>query len=182
MYEQDYFEWLCEMVHANCDRNGKTWWILMNDLYRRQFIAIVQHDENRAGDGLDLREEYMRELPSTKYVEIDKGCTVLEMLIGLARRIDFELSDPFDISVEDRTAYWFWEMLENLKLTDYDDDSYAGNGGIINVPDILDKFLMREYKRSGVGGLFPLRKSHKDQRQVEIWYQMSAYLAEKKAV
>jgi len=30
--------------------------------------------------------------------------------------------------------------------------------------------------------LFPLQKNTKDQRKVEIWYQMSAYLAEREAV
>ena len=36
----------------------------------------------------------------------------------------------------------------------------------------------RRYKRSGEGGLFPLKNAAKDQRKVEIWYQLSSYLLE----
>ena len=177
--KQDYFEWLCSFIHA--DQEDKSYWLLMKDLYRRVFYSIVPHDENRAGDGLDLREEYVRELMFTKYIEIEGECTVLEMLIGLARRIDFEMTDPYDDTSTDRTAYWFWEMLDNLGLTAFDDESYVEYGGIVHVDDIINRFLDRDYKRSGEGGLFPLHKTNKDQRQIEIWYQMAAYLAEKKA-
>lgn len=178
--KQDYFDWLCDLIHAN--QEDKSYMLLMKDLYRRVFYSIIPHDENRAGDGLDLREEYARDSWLPKYAEIEGECTVLEMLIGLARRIDFELSDPYDDSSTDKTAYWFWEMLDNLGLTVFDDESYVEYGGVHYVDDIIDKFLDREYKRSGEGGLFPLKESRKDQRRVEIWYQMSAYLAEKRAV
>lgn len=179
--KQDYFEWLCQLVHV--DQVDRSWWLLMKDLYRRIFFSIIPHDENRAGDGLDLREEYIRDNPwMPDYVEIEGECTVLEMLIGLARRIDFEQSNPYDDDHTDSTTYWFWEMIDNLGLIVFDDESYVDYGGVKYVDKIIDRFLSRKYKRSGEGGLFPLRDSRKDQRQVEIWYQMSAYLAEKEAV
>jgi hypothetical protein len=36
----------------------------------------------------------------------------------------------------------------------------------------------RLYTTSGYGGLFPLEEPKEDQRKVEIWYQMMAYLGE----
>lgn len=177
---QDYFEWLCELIHA--DQGDKSWWILMKDLHNKKFYSLIPHDENRAFDGLELREDYLRELWYPKYYEIDGECSVLEMLIGLARRIDYETVDPYTDDQDDKTVYWFWEMIDNLGLLMFDDESYVEYGGMYQVNKILKNFVERRYSRNGKGGLFPLNHSGKDQRRVEIWYQMSAYLNEREAV
>lgn len=178
---QDYFDWLCELIHA--DQIDRSWWLLMKDLYKMPFYSRVQHDDNREGDGLELREEYERDCPYFEYAEYlgDKDCSVLEMLIALARRINYELIDPYDEMDEkvDRTAYWFWEMIDNLGLMMFDDESYVEYGGFKHVDEIVYRLLEREYDYDGEGGLFPLDNPHEDQRDVEIWYQACAYLAER---
>jgi len=177
---QDYFEWLCEKIHV--DQGDRSYWILMKDLHSKIFIPFVPHDENRAFDGLELREDYMRDIWYPKYEEVEGDCTVLEMLVGLAKRIDFETTDPYTNDTSDKTVYWFWEMIDNLGLIKFDDDSYVELGGFHYVTKIIDSFVKRKYRRNGCGGLFPLEKSNKDQRKIEIWYQMSAYLNEHQAV
>ena len=42
----------------------------------------------------------------------------------------------------------------------------------------VDKLLGRDYFRDGFGGLFPLKHAKKDQRKVEIWYQLQNWLME----
>ena len=175
-----YFDWLCDIIQV--DKMNCSWRLLMKDLYQRPFYSLIEHDENRASDGLELREEYMHDMWYPDDVEIEGECSVLEMLIGLARRMDYETSDPYDDNSTDHTVYWFWEMIDNLGLIAFDDDSYFELGGIDNVDNIVDRFLERDYEYDGEGGLFPLVKSTKDQRDVEIWSQMSAYLLEKQAV
>lgn len=175
--EQDYFHWLCELVHI--DQEYDSYWLLAKELHRKEFYSLVPHDENRASDGLELREEYMREINYPRYIDIPGECSVFEMLIGLARRMDFETGDPYDFENSiDRTAYWFWEMIDNLGLMPFDDDSYVDYDGIRIVEDIIDRFLNREYDADGNGGLFPMRVVNEDQREVEIWYQMNQYLNE----
>lgn len=176
--EQDYFRWLCEMVHI--DQEDKAYWLLAKDLHRIEFYALVAHDENRASDGLELREEYLREINYPKYVDICGECSVFEMMIGLARRMDFETGDPYDFDDSiDRTSFWFWEMIDNLGLIAFDDDSYVEYDGMNNVENIIEKFLERRYGWNGEGGLFPLNYCREDQREVEIWYQMNQYLNER---
>jgi hypothetical protein len=46
------------------------------------------------------------------------------------------------------------------------------------VNDILYALIWRTYDPDGSGGFFPLLHSKKDQRQIEIWYQMHAYVRE----
>ena len=182
-YEQDYFHWLCELVHI--DQEDASYWILAKDLYQKEFYSLVPHDENRGYDGIELREEYLRDIGYPKYLTIDGECSVLEMLIGLARRMDFETSDPYDLDNGiDRTAYWFWEMMDNLGLSDFTDDAYAEmkDRAVVYVDWILENLLSRKYEPTGAGGLFPLSDCHENQCNVEIWYQMNAYLLEKYAL
>ena len=180
--EQDYFHWLCEMVHI--DQLNARYWLLAKDLHRHPFYSIVNHDENRASDGMELREEYLREINYPKYISLDGECSVFEMIIALARRMDFETTDPYSPDEGyDKTSYWFWEMMENLGLIIFSDDVYVEYGGVTQVDNILETMLHREYREDGhYGGLFPLEECSEDQREIEIWYQMCAYLMEREAV
>lgn len=179
--EQEYFNWLCELVHI--DQIERTYWLLAKDLYRKDFIALIDHDENRASDGLELREEYLRSISYTGYLDMDRECSVLEMLVALARRMDFETSDPNDpYDTKDSSSYWFWEMIDNLGLLEFDDASYVELEGQTYVDWVLEGFLNRQYAANGEGGIFPLHGVCEDQREVEIWYQMSAYLMEHRGV
>ena len=106
---------------------------------------------------------------------MDTPCSVLEMLIALAQRIEYILADPV---FDDRTQQWFWGMIENLGLEPFaNNDFYAVEKKYHN-NIILDRLLERRYLRTGTGGLFPLRTVHEDQTKIEIWYQMMAYLDE----
>lgn len=179
-FEQDYFHWLCELVHI--EQEERSYWLLAKDLHDKKFYSNVPHDENRAYDGLELRDEYLSAMGFPDYVTIDGECSVLEMLVGLARRISFETSDPDDMAGQDHTCYWFWEMIDNLGLTKYDDESYVDEEGQIYVDCALDILLGRNYKPDGEGGLFPLHNCSVNQRRVELWYQMCAYLNQRYAM
>lgn len=89
------------------------------------------------------------------------------MLISLSRNVAFLT----DVAVEK----WFWHFLEILELADFNDSSEIP---IDLVEDILNTVVWRTYEPNGSGGLFPLRYAHQDQRKVELWYQMNAYLIE----
>jgi len=172
--EQEYFNWLCDLIHI--DQIERTYWLLAKDLYRKPFIALIDHDDNRCSDGIELREEFLRDYERDGYLDMGRECSMLEMMIALARRIDFATSDPNDIYNTDTTSYWFWEMIDNLGLIEFDDDSYVELDGQTYVDWILDGFVNRQYSENGEGGLFPLDGDCEDQREVEIWYQMNAYL------
>lgn len=174
--KQDYFQWLCELVYI--DSKKDSYWILAKKLHETNFIWLVPNDDNRASDGIELRKEYFPERSYKDYRRWnDNPCSVFEMLIALARRIDFDVKDPDDR--RDFTHRYFWEMLDNLGLMQYDDDHYYERNGPIDCPAILSNFLHREYCSNGEGGLFPLRHRGQDQRYVEIWYQMNAYVNER---
>lgn len=174
--KQDYFQWLCNIVEIGTE--NAPYWLLAKDLHSKEFVWYIPNDDNRAMDGEELREEYLYTNHGGKKLRVVNGpCTMLEMLIALARRIGFEVSDPDDDC--DFTYKYFWELLGNLGLTMYHDDVYYELSGPEVCNSVLNILVNRDYCSNGEGGLFPLRNRVEDQRQVEIWYQMSAYINER---
>lgn len=171
----DYFQWLCAITKI--DSSAKSYWILAKELHKKEFYWTVPNDDNRGQDGKDLRDKFAENngYNDDEISCLDGPCTMLEMLIALSRRIEDTMADP---DKGDQTVKWFWMLLKNVGLDKYTDEDYADLCGTIMVNQILDEILDRTYKRSGKGGLFPLKKPEKDQRKVEIWYQMCAYLLE----
>jgi hypothetical protein len=92
---------------------------------------------------------------------------MLELLIGLSRRLSFE--------AEREPKYWFWRLVENAGLYKIMDNEL---GLEETIDRALEMIIWRTYESDGTGGLFPLRWPKKDQRKVELWYQLSAYVLE----
>lgn len=169
-----YFEWLCSFVKPFV--LDHSYHFLMLHLFRTDFYAVIPMDENRASDGIELRYRFGREkrirMSDIADVLDVKDCSVLEMMVALSLRCEEQIVDEPDVG--DRTRKLFWSMINNLGLNRMDDESYDS----FEVEDRLDIFLNREYKPDGTGGLFKLRRTRHDLRNVEIWYQMMWYLSE----
>lgn len=165
-----YFKWLYSRVdEINRRTPSITHWNLLRVLYSTEFTWFVPNDDNRAEDGRDLRHEFLRDqgFDSVDSDWFDLGCSFLEMLIALARRLIFEVGGS--------ERGWFWHLMAELELDTYTDDRAVPER---LVRDILDRVVNRTYEYDGQGGLFPLRRPTRDQRGVEIWYQLNAYILE----
>lgn len=79
-----------------------------------------------------------------------------------------------DPDIGNRTGQWFWNMIVNLGLGSMNDTKFNK----IHAKEIIQKFMDREYRRNGEGGLFTVKHCRTDLRSVEIWYQMCWYLDE----
>lgn len=166
-----YLRWLYSQIGSVKTRDAsKTYWGLAKLLLTKEFVWIIPNDDNRVEDGKDLRLEFLR---AEGITEIDPcwmelGCSMLEMMIGLSRRLSFEAGgEPRE---------WFFELIDNLGLYDLTDSRAISKR---KVEQVLDQLIWRNYDPDGTGGMFPLRYADRDQRDVEIWYQMQAYLIER---
>jgi len=164
-----YLKWLYGQVDSMRQKNPiHTHWNLLRLIYRKEFFWSIPNDDNRLEDGRELRHEFVEEKeidPDPDWMNM--GCSMLEMLVALARRLSFETGQP--------VRNWFWEFIQNLDLIDLTDDMIIPESV---VDDTLETVIWRTYNYNGQGGLFPLNYPEEDQRLVEIWYQQSAYLAE----
>lgn len=167
--DESYFTWLADQVGAIRPGNrSRTHWKLLRLLYRREFVWLIANDDNRVEDGRDLRREFLAEIggaPDQEWVGL--GCSFLEVVIGLARRLAFEAEgEPRD---------WFWHMVNNIGLAHLTDNRVVSEDRVF---EVLDRVIWRNYSSDGSGGLFPLNDPVEDQRQVELWMQLSCYILE----
>ena len=166
-----YFQWLYSLTGSVKLRDKKkTHWTLLRQLFKKEFVWIVPNDDNRVEDGRDLRFVFSDATGVALDQEwMDLGCSMLEMLIALAHRLQFEDGRKAD--------KWFWRLMDNLDLEELTDKVW-GDMTEEAVDDVLERVIWRQYEPDGLGGLFPLEHPTTDQREVEIWYQLSAYLLE----
>jgi hypothetical protein len=170
--QNEYFLWLCDQIGISRTRSDPSRRELVWFLHNIVFYGFVPNDDNRAEDGKKLRQYFAdQKLGGEDCQCLDGQCTVLEMMVALARRMEE--------SIDSLTERWFWEMVRNLGLQGFSDDDINPTAIRYRNSSKIDDWLERRISTKGEGGLFPLRKSHhKDQRNVEIWYQMQAYLGE----
>ena len=160
---EDYFCWLADQVSSD----GRFYQSL-RVLFHMEFLDLVDNDANRIGDGLLVRERYLEE-SGVDPEDLIGPCSMLEMLIGLLERIQWEMTDEVNDNSLER---WFSEVMGNIGIGAYEED----RGKIFQtIKDVRD----RRYRRDGSGGFFPLNNPIRDQRGVELWYQMNSYLIEK---
>lgn len=163
LLEEQYFSWLVGQVATQRVRH----WTLLRQLHHKEYVWIILNDDNRLEDGRYLRYQFLEEYGLSNEADWRQlGCSFLEMLIGLSRRLSFE--------AEGEPREWFWHLLRNLDLEDFTDDNYIEE----HVDEVMETVIWRRYLPDGTGGLFPLRYADEDQRNVEIWYQMGAYILE----
>lgn len=172
--EKGYFEWLYDLVCNDGYVKELEYDELLFHLYQINFVFLMDRDENRFYDGISLRYYYGNEVGADqKQIEKvldDRPCSVLEMLVALALRIENELmSDP---EYGNRAWKWFWKMMTNLNLGGMTNDKFDKE----YVDRVIERMLARKYEANGRGGLFTIANCKEDLRDVEIWAQMNWYI------
>lgn len=169
--DEAYFVWLYSQVGSVDNKNlAKTYWKLLRLLYNKEFTWTIAKDQNRAQDGKNLRAEFLGEtgLHVTDRNWLDMEASFLEVMVALSWKLAFE--------GEGEPSKWFWELIDNLGLSECT-DANPPEDAIID--HILNTVMERQYAENGAGGLFPLNDSSVDQRGVELWYQLQTYVLER---
>lgn len=169
MNAKGYYKWLLDEI--NVDYDSTEYDLLFSHLYNRIFTWSVKNDDNRSGDGVALRRKYLNDGGAMLEKDFIAPCNVLEMMIALSVRCDCEILGDPDIDKRDKL---FWIMIDNLGLDVYTDDYYEEDA----VDEILDIWLLRRFDSHGNGSPFPVNKSGRNQKKMEIWFQMNEFLNE----
>lgn len=151
----------------------KSYWLLANHLFKLEFSYFVPNDDNRAADGISYRQDFSIQFFKEYDIWWDEPCTVLEMLVALSSRMEDILENPMKPSY---IGDWFVLLISNLGMKNFTDVNWSSDVEK-TVTYKINNLTSRKYDRDGNGGLFPLDPgSREDQRTVEIWYQMMAYI------
>lgn len=194
--EKRYFAWLCDLVRLDDDlymdqeRAGScSYYNLFKILFDMPFIWKIPMDKNRAADGLALRTQFLKLVNTPGYYTRQNGkmvirnetydfvvnshiedCSVLEVMIALAQRIEYDIMH--ESRYGDRTKKWFWIMINSLGLENQNDRMFD----IDFVEGVLVRFIDRKYHIDGKGSLFYIPDCMYDLRTVDIWTQANKFL------
>ena len=166
---EDYLHWLGPQIRDEFVAVGETFNYMLEAMFDKQFEWSVPNDDNRLQDGLDLRAEFcFAHSLIPDQVLMHKPCSFLEVLIGLSRRLAFAAGGT--------PRGWSWQLLANIELTRMTDplSRYKAR----KLDEIMNTVIFRSYHPNGVGSFFPLSWPDRDMTQVELWYQMAAYIEE----
>lgn len=161
----NYIHWVLTDKLGLTEKEMRSYLYIVLALTNVEFTWRHPMDENRAMDGLELRDDF--EYETGEYLDKSSGlmanCTFFEMLAALSMKCESQLMR--NISMGDRTSKWFFEFLDNLGLLDTnlrEDD----------VKNIAEDFM------DGRLDMFPLKKKGIVQKNEQIWKQLSAYINE----
>ena len=165
-----YLDWILKLINTK-DREASDYMELLLYLFETSFSYTLPMDGNRASDGVDLRyrfgsDNHISNVMIANRLDICPS-SVLEVMVALALRVEEQYNAGEEV------GKWFWIMIDNMGLSE-SSDLYFNKGRVTN---IVRKFLNRDYKKNGQGGLF-ITYEKKDMRDIEIWYQMHSYLNE----
>lgn len=168
--ERAYRDWLIDQVNIVEDYTH-----LLRELFSIEFYSLIKYDEDRGADGLALREEWATVVRYNGSLDFG-AANVLEVLIGIAKRIEFQL---FGTRYVDEWDYVniFWDMINNLGLIDMFGTLSRYTFDEIN--EIVTHFMDRDYFRHEKGNIFVIKNDNRDLRKLNIWTQMGLYIREK---
>ena len=149
-----------DVAHPACYND-----ILLEWLAKTPFVYTIPMDKNREQDGLYLRKLY--------YVEglTSEPCSMLEMMVALALRIDQEFLGDTSPRPICSTGAWFGEMCDSLEITNcLNEYEFAFK---------MERFMNHQYSPDGRGGLFYVPNAPMDLREMQIWDQMGAWIVQR---
>ena len=179
---KEYLEWLYDITYNSKNNLRKTYKKLFECLYDTEYRYSIFMDKNRAANGKELRTRHCYEMKSyinasneEKEAFLSAPCSVLEMMVALAVKIEEQIMSDDDYG--NRTGKWFYRMLENLEIIDFDDKHFKE----LYVDAIVNNFLDGNIFRNGKGGIFRTTNPNVDMRNMELWYQMNEELENENA-
>lgn len=161
----EYIHWVMKDKLHMTDREVRDFLRTMEVLASVEFVCNHPMDDNRAIDGLELRDDF--EYETGRFLDKSSGllprCTFFEMLAALAMRCESQLMR--NLSIGDRTSRWFFEFLYNLGISD---------------PGMDERYICRLTDPTNYSKMFPLKNRSRNaaQRNEQIWNQAMAYLNE----
>lgn len=175
--EERYFDVLYDIVAADReDITDMSYRMLLGVLDGVEFRDTRGIDSNRIHDAQELRSDLIADMGlDHTVVRPFMNVSLLEVMISIAERLG-------QITGDEDTAFWFWEMVSNLVLDGIDDTEFWSDPEDYEaeILDRADDVININYDRDGLGGLFLLREgvAPQDMRDTELWYQMQYYANE----
>lgn len=170
--EKAYVGWLVNRMNVV---DGKNYGMLLRELYRKEFYAVVKYDEDRGEDGIALRNDWADEFGYQGPISFGQP-RVLETIIGISLRIEDQIfggpwADEWDYKKI------FWNLIDNLGLSGF--DGILSKGDYDKIVTVLDEFLSKTSHCDTFANIFVFSVTPRNLKKMNLWGQMHAYIGEK---
>ena len=182
----EYFEWLVSKVTSPAvpdDTQARIVLQVLRDI-RIQGLPMAD-DAPRLEDGKQLRTNFIDDTGLSVHsyddaLKPESGfCTVLELLIALAIRMDDIMRDPVDQCSSVPSC--FWEMVSTMVGQPFYPCSYWSFSADMSTAAVVAessmKFLGRQYDPTGYNGNIFIDVSGVDLRAIDIWAQACRFMS-----
>lgn len=133
------------------------------------------YDSTRLDDIWECRNIYIAE--NGDWDEDAKGyLSVFEFLVTFCEKI--EIVVMANSNYGDRTATWFWMILDNLDITYDTACKMDGTIDLDYISAVIYRWLNKNFCKNGDGSPFPLKKSTDDCRKLSFWEHALRYFTE----
>ena len=121
--KNSYFRWIYKIFCGEKAASGVSYIRLFKLLFNIDFVVLMESDDNRYDDGLQLRNRFI-DLESSYRIDFmsNTPCSILEMMAALAIRCEETIMD--DPRYGDRTSQWFWSMMASIGIGYMNDDLF----------------------------------------------------------
>lgn len=188
-----YFNWLYTLSGLGIndvikDYSKEEFGRLLHDI---EFKKFDEHDDSRADDGMGYRYLFATTMRDAYFSQLDyeefmanlqealkgKNCSMLEMMVSLADKMENIMSDP---KYPNRRYQWVNKMVVSMGLQGYTAKAIKENPNWKKeVKDACERVCTRTYEPSGKGGLFyvvsVVPDDVPDMRTISLYQQMLVY-------
>lgn len=160
------------------------YFLLCYNLFKRTYIPRLKDDNNRIGDALNLRSDFIEWyqdekndiIPAEEYGNFEEeGANCLEVLLYLSLRLEEDLM--YDYKEGDRTIEWFFEFINNLNLDDMTNDNFKVDSEDY-ISEALTKWIDGTYDADGRNGNIIITNRGGDLRNMSLWAQLQEFAKE----
>ena len=151
----NYYQFLLSLIGNPTDGP------LFRYLFEVDYVWTIPMDQNRAEDGIDLRCLYANLNHTQQDIFGNKPCSMLEMLVAFANRIENDFLGRANV---DNTPRWFYVMLLNLGIGE---DVISFDRG--RVDHALVRFFNHQVGLFNIPGI--------DISHMELWSQLNVWLS-----
>ena len=161
--DQEYIRWICDQLGLRVTK----WRGMISTLNKIPYRWSIDTDENRAVEGINLRNDYFKERGFNRVDTDSRDCTVLEMLVSLANRLNF---DYVGYPGDEKNGRIFIDFCKNLGIVSAEsNENQCYSGDFEDISENIDRWLDGNFEENGEGSPFYTPSEDINLSNLSVW-------------
>lgn len=161
--DPEYIKWICDQLGLRVTK----WRGVMSNLNKIPYRWYIDTDENRAVEGLNLRNDYFKDRGFNRIDSDNSDCTVLEMLVSLANRLNL---DYVGYPGDEKNGLIFIDFCKNLGIiSEESDENQCYSGDFEDISESVDAWLDGDFEENGDGSPFYVPSGDINLQNLSVW-------------